>query len=1216
MTKSRNLFRTSLTIFSICIGYSLTFAQSNLYKDTIWVPVTFYDFHSNKSNPEFEQNIYSGVRTGMVRDTLDADKKPILTTDAERINRNAYIKYWFRPWQATPGDPNRAQGDMTYPTYEDNQDMEWGRYLGDATATHDTSFKNIVIEDSLPFLHMGGGVYQYKDDGDPGFFPLDGRGFGNEGLNHNFSFTMELHWTFTKVPGLAFSFTGDDDVWAFIDNQLRLDLGGRHGAANGSFELDNIPGLENGKRYSLDFFFAERHTTGSNILITTNLITPNIVDISLEAQPNTTVPVYETVKLLSAVTDDTSDTPGNRTEVASKTQWRVIDLDGNPPGILKSDSGSEVILVPELAYTTIVVEGTVTEGEITLRDTIRITVGPGKPYAVSIEADSINLSTADTSVLQKPQPLDQIVITNSMTTAGAYAVVRDSSGAFVRMADPATSNWFPPPPAGDGIIHAVGEDLKKWHGIITRIDSGSTYAHAIEGTLLSDSVRVIVAPYDIVSLRVVERGNNPLTYVESIRMSTDEKKTYDVYGLKSTATDPNDPNSWVLVNADWELSPPLNSANQPPKGLSYWTYDPTNPGTGTLTVSNPNDANTEALVLPVTIDRAPPSIVDFKLITPQAQRIAGDTLLAVVKISNTDGLVPGRFCFGTGGDDPSQVVYRDTLGKGGDRRPEPNIVVNDIPGNLNTGNSTLIANDQCFDDGLDTVKVVLYNASPDSMHQLVVTLNSGLTARTEPFELYPAALDSIVLTYEDFTPIPGQVTLDSRKNESITTYAAGYDRFGNLRGYENSTWATDGTLDSLNTFGTRIYIGTDNITDHQQGNLCASAAGRVGPVSACIPIRVIGRGADLAEAITRDINGNGYLDRVDLTFNKNTFVPRESVNNFTINHNNNTYQIDSIVPQTPGDSLHYHVYLKELQNKVPQSAWKLTVNIAGMENVNPVSNFQTKDGAPPVVWYVNKKIVSLDHKKDVLQVLFSENIFDHNGNAFTIFAGSPDSILNVWQKNATGQLEISSLLDEIAAFTFSDKDSVALITTNGRDITDANLVNIRFETLRIQDESGNRPDEQNQKVRVVLSGEIVTINPYPNPMTPGFNYTPPGQLNLIHEENAPRWAKSVGTAFNVILTPPDSGKIYGYLKVYDAVGNLVNYSVKTDIIASAQAKGLVVDGVSLLNLWFYWNGSTYKGAKASPGVYKVILYLDYEGKFADGTKCNDQVLPTKVGIAR
>ena len=51
-------------------------SRAQQYPDTIWIPVTFYDFHSDKSNPEFEQPHLGGVHLGMVADTLDSSRKP------------------------------------------------------------------------------------------------------------------------------------------------------------------------------------------------------------------------------------------------------------------------------------------------------------------------------------------------------------------------------------------------------------------------------------------------------------------------------------------------------------------------------------------------------------------------------------------------------------------------------------------------------------------------------------------------------------------------------------------------------------------------------------------------------------------------------------------------------------------------------------------------------------------------------------------------------------------------------------------------------------------------------------------------------------------------------------------------------------------------------------------------------------------------------------
>lgn len=258
--------------------------NSQQYPPVIYVPVTFYDFHSDRSNPEFEQRHQGGTRTGMVASKLGADGKPVL---GPVPYMNYGIANWFKPWKA---------GDKTYPLYDprgkpgevfrggDNWQKEFQQsvsYMGMETATHDTSFINKVIHDSLPFKHIGGGQYEYRNDS---FFPLDKRGFGNEwnhelgnpdqpnDVNHNYAFTMELHCSFVKQSGLTFKFRGDDDVWVFVDNKLQMDLGGIHEAVDGFISLDNISGLANGSSYSLDVFYAERHSAESHIWITTNVI--------------------------------------------------------------------------------------------------------------------------------------------------------------------------------------------------------------------------------------------------------------------------------------------------------------------------------------------------------------------------------------------------------------------------------------------------------------------------------------------------------------------------------------------------------------------------------------------------------------------------------------------------------------------------------------------------------------------------------------------------------------------------------------------------------------------------------------------------------------------------------------------------------------------------------------------------------------------------------
>ncbi len=122
-------------------------------------------------------------------------------------------------------------------------------------------------------VEPNGGVFTFESDA---FFPLDGQGWGNEGFNpdHNFAFTTEVHTKFQYNGGETFSFSGDDDVWVFINGKLAIDLGGLHGVQMAQIMLDADAGklgIAKGKVYSLDLFHAERHSSASNFRIDTNL---------------------------------------------------------------------------------------------------------------------------------------------------------------------------------------------------------------------------------------------------------------------------------------------------------------------------------------------------------------------------------------------------------------------------------------------------------------------------------------------------------------------------------------------------------------------------------------------------------------------------------------------------------------------------------------------------------------------------------------------------------------------------------------------------------------------------------------------------------------------------------------------------------------------------------------------------------------------------------
>ena len=156
-----------------------------------------------------------------------------------------------------------------------------------------------------PFDSFSDVVSSFKSNGGTVFGVESGsRDWGFEANEANHYFGMTMSATFYQPQdglingnNMVFEFTGDDDVWVYIDDKLVLDLGGIHDRASGSIDFANgnvyINGntvsnmyenifdeeFEDYSTHTIDFFYLERGNNASNCKLKFNF--PTIPDDSV-----------------------------------------------------------------------------------------------------------------------------------------------------------------------------------------------------------------------------------------------------------------------------------------------------------------------------------------------------------------------------------------------------------------------------------------------------------------------------------------------------------------------------------------------------------------------------------------------------------------------------------------------------------------------------------------------------------------------------------------------------------------------------------------------------------------------------------------------------------------------------------------------------------------------------------------------------------------------
>ncbi|MCA9306935.1 MAG: fibro-slime domain-containing protein [Phycisphaerales bacterium] len=228
-------------------------------------------------HPDFES--FSGTtRVGLVSDLLDRDGKPVLASKTGRQIVKEYEDADGNPINPALFDPQRGdkQGELKpmndIRITSEESFNQWYHNVPNVNAAKAVALVMRRIDGTNRYVFDSKTDEPWKSRG--GFYPINDDLFGNyarTGKNYHFTTELSTRFVYHKGAGDVFKFTGDDDVWVFIDGRLVIDLGSLHSKKEQTLELDRLDWLRDGKIYELKVFHAERHTTESNFRIETTL---------------------------------------------------------------------------------------------------------------------------------------------------------------------------------------------------------------------------------------------------------------------------------------------------------------------------------------------------------------------------------------------------------------------------------------------------------------------------------------------------------------------------------------------------------------------------------------------------------------------------------------------------------------------------------------------------------------------------------------------------------------------------------------------------------------------------------------------------------------------------------------------------------------------------------------------------------------------------------
>lgn len=264
------------------------------------------DKDKNRNDILYNTFLKSGADRSVLNSETSKFSTEFSTTKTYANIKNAYDLAWYLLNTIYEGDKNTASvtdkvigGTYTLPIYGMATDVFNKMILrqsDDGTYYYLDCYVDdgqVVLDKENKAIYNGDSGYK---DGTKFFYPLTGEGYDKYlgdttdmqpqttvdtkndwypvDANGNFTLKGEAQFIYRNADNLYFTFSGDDDVYLFINNKLALDIGGSHWPVEKTVNLNDLSaeyGLEEGQVATFTFFYMERCADASNFSIKTNI---------------------------------------------------------------------------------------------------------------------------------------------------------------------------------------------------------------------------------------------------------------------------------------------------------------------------------------------------------------------------------------------------------------------------------------------------------------------------------------------------------------------------------------------------------------------------------------------------------------------------------------------------------------------------------------------------------------------------------------------------------------------------------------------------------------------------------------------------------------------------------------------------------------------------------------------------------------------------------